>query len=89
MQKIIKISVQIVCAVALTAVCAFAGPPARPGSTPSASEIKAAMDKAPKAVFPQLKYTFAPVFEGLEIKHDFVVENQGAAPLVIKSIRPD
>jgi hypothetical protein len=46
-------------------------------------------EKAPRAKFVSLKYTFEPVFEGEVVKHDFVVENVGNAPLVIKSIRPD
>ncbi len=44
---------------------------------------------APKAAFLQRTHDFGEVFEGAEIKYDFVVENQGDAPLVIKNIRPD
>jgi len=44
---------------------------------------------APKAVFIKRNHHFGEVFEGAEIKHDFVVENKGTAPLVIKSIKPD
>ncbi|MEJ2153900.1 MAG: hypothetical protein P8X96_01040 [Desulfobacteraceae bacterium] len=44
---------------------------------------------APKAVFPKLKYDFGEVFEGVDVKYDFLIENQGDAPLVIKNIRPD
>ncbi len=44
---------------------------------------------APKAVFIKQNHDFGEVFEGTEIKHDFVVENKGDAPLVIKNIRPD
>ena len=43
----------------------------------------------PKAAFPELRYNFGEGFEGAEIKYDFIVENQGGAPLVIKNIRPD
>lgn len=49
----------------------------------------AANTTAPKAVFPKLNHSFGEVFEGTKIKHDFIVENQGNAPLVIKNIRPD
>ena len=45
--------------------------------------------KGPKAVFPEMTYKFEPVTEGVKIKHDFIVENHGNAPLVIKNIRPD
>lgn len=44
---------------------------------------------APKAAFLKRNHHFGEVFEGEEIKHDFVIENQGDAPLVIKNIRPD
>lgn len=44
---------------------------------------------APKAVFSTLKHDFGEVFEGVEIKYDFIVENRGSAPLVVKNIRPD
>ena len=45
--------------------------------------------KVPKAVFQSIRFTFEPVLEGDIIKHEFIVENQGNAPLVIKNIRPD
>jgi hypothetical protein len=48
-----------------------------------------AAKRAPRAFFPELRYAFEPVLEGEKIKHDFIVENQGNAPLVIKNIRPD
>jgi hypothetical protein len=76
----------VVILIALTAAFAFA---ASTSAAPADKEIKASLDKAPKAVFLQTKYEFSPVFEGHEIKHDFIVENTGQAPLVIKSIRPD
>lgn len=44
---------------------------------------------APKAAFPKPNHHFGEVFEGEDITHDFVVENKGDAPLVIKNIRPD
>lgn len=43
----------------------------------------------PRAVFPQLQYEFPAVMEGITVRHDFVIENHGAAPLVIKKISPD
>ena len=45
--------------------------------------------KAPRIVLPESRYKFAPTMEGTEIKHDFVVENQGNAPLVIYRVQPD
>ena len=46
-------------------------------------------EASPLAVFPDQRYTFEPVMEGDKIRHDFVVENQGDAPLIINNIRPD
>jgi len=89
MYKKFKIAIHVVILIVLTAAFGLAGTVAPSGQTPSAPEIKASLDKAPKAVFPQLKFEFDPVFEGTEIIHDFVVENTGEAPLVIKNIRPD
>lgn len=56
----------------------------------ASSEKPADTDAAsPEAVFPQTQYEFAPVMEGVDIKHDFVIENHGNAPLVIQNVRPD
>ena len=56
----------------------------------AASATKSAVSqKAPKAIFPSTRYEFQPVMEGVEIKHDFIIENHGEAPLVISKVRPD
>ena len=89
MSKTIKIAVFVFLLADMTVVPSFAGPAALSDKTPPASEIKASIDKAPKAVFPEVIYNFAPVYEGVEIKHDFIVANRGDAPLVIKNVRPD
>ncbi|KJS32417.1 MAG: hypothetical protein VR64_06710 [Desulfatitalea sp. BRH_c12] len=44
---------------------------------------------SPKAVFPQPSYEFQTIIEGQEIKHDFIVENRGDAPLSILRIQTD
>ncbi len=49
----------------------------------------AAAATGPEAVFPAISYKFEPVMEGGKVVHDFVIENHGDAPLVIKNIRPD
>lgn len=49
----------------------------------------AAIKNVPAAFFPELRFEFEPVDEGVVIKHDFIVENRGDAPLVIKDVRPD
>lgn len=63
------------------------------GSLFLASPIIAGEDSssktAPKAFFPVKNYSFGELFEGPDVKYDFIVENQGDAPLVIKNIEPD
>lgn len=44
--------------------------------------------QGPQAVFAQTMYKFEPLFEGDDVTHDFIVENRGDAPLVIKNIKP-
>ena len=39
-----------------------------------------------KAFFPEERFTFDPVVEGKELKHDFKVQNHGTGPLIIKRI---
>jgi len=89
MVKIYKIAIQVVLSAAMTAAFAFAGPSAPSDNTRPVEAIKAPLDIAPQALFPQMRFEFDPVFEGAQIRHDFVVENHGEAPLVIKNIRPD
>ena len=43
---------------------------------------------SPVAVAPAHGYEFAPVVEGAKIKHGFVIENRGSAPLQIEKVRP-
>jgi hypothetical protein len=54
-----------------------------PGTDPSAAQ------RAPEAFFPIKTYDFGDIYEGAEVKYDFIIENRGDAPLVIKNIRPD
>lgn len=67
----------------------FAGQPAPSGDIHISAKDTSSMRTAPRTVIPKRTHNFGEVFEGHEIKYDFVVENQGNAPLVIKSIRPD
>jgi hypothetical protein len=41
----------------------------------------------PRAVVQERTFTFAPVPEGTDVHHVFVIENHGTAPLVIKDIK--
>jgi hypothetical protein len=45
--------------------------------------------KLPLAHLPALRYEFAPVMEGQEITHDFIVQNKGSATLEIQKVRTD
>ena len=89
MSKIFKIALPVALWVTLTAAFVSADRSAEPDNAPPASEIKASLDKVPKAVFPEAKYNFASVYEGVDVKHDFIVENQGEAALLIRRVRPD
>ncbi len=71
----------------VTTVSALAGMPSPPDQAKPVGEIKSSI--APKAVFPQLRYEFESLYEGQDIRHDFVVENHGQAPLVINKVDTD
>jgi hypothetical protein len=70
----------------LTANFVSAGQPAKMTGPNDAQNNTAGR---PKAVFPEREHQFKPIFEGAQIKHDFVIENKGNAALVIKNVRPD
>ncbi|MBT7086231.1 MAG: hypothetical protein HN931_08675 [Desulfobacterales bacterium] len=42
----------------------------------------------PSAVIVSSKYEFPPVFEGVRVVHDFIIQNKGSAVLEIKSVKP-
>jgi hypothetical protein len=44
---------------------------------------------APQSFYPQTRYEFEPVMEGTQVKHDFMIENRGNAPLIIQNVRSD
>ena len=41
----------------------------------------------PEAFFPQARFEFAPVVEGVEVQHAFSVQNRGMEPLKILNVR--
>lgn len=45
-----------------------------------------ASERGPKAYLPQSVFEFTPVVEGTEIVHEFILRNQGDAPLKILKI---
>lgn len=89
MARFRKIPLLLPLLVLLTTCVAYAGQSAPMTADFSSAQTPASNTTAPKAVFPTLKHSFGEVFEGTKVKHDFVIENQGNAPLVIKNIRPD
>jgi Protein of unknown function (DUF1573) len=89
MTRTAKIASAITLWMTISVVGAVADRLDQSATLPSAPETAASLGKAPKAVFPEVIYRFSPVFEGTTIEHDFVVTNQGQAPLVISNVRPD
>jgi len=45
-----------------------------------------ATSAAPKAIFPKAQFEFGQVMSGAVVEHDFVVSNEGSAPLVIQKV---
>ena len=43
--------------------------------------------KGPSLFFPSAKYEFAPVAEGIDVRHDFVVQNKGSETLYINKVK--
>lgn len=58
------------------------------GSAAPSKDDSGAAQQRPKVVFPKIEFTFDALFEGQDIKHDFVIENRGDAPLIIKNVKP-
>ena len=59
-----------------------------PGASAHAAENPSAA-RLPMAVVTQASHTFGTVMEGVEIKHDFIIENKGSGVLEIKKVVPD
>ena len=54
---------------------------------PVAAAGEPSAEPAPKALFVEKSWKFESVLEGAEVVHDFVVKNQGQAPLKITNVR--
>jgi hypothetical protein len=50
-------------------------------------EIAKTRDLFPAAVFPETEYPFEAVADGIEVQHDFIVQNTGTAELDIKEVK--
>ena len=82
MQPFIKTTYLIIALMSVVVACPWAAAAA------SSDDSNASALNGPKAIFPVTKYEFKPLFEGEDVTHDFVVENRGDAPLVIKKVKP-
>ncbi|MGD8833300.1 MAG: DUF1573 domain-containing protein [Desulfobacteraceae bacterium] len=89
MSRLGAIAIYLILWVVLIVGPGFAAQPEPSAQTRLSAKDQSAAQAAPKAVYPKKEHDFGEVFEGTEIKYDFVIENQGDAPLVIKNIRPD
>ncbi len=52
-------------------------------------EIVRVENQAPSAVLPAPSYKFEPVPDVVEVRHDFVLQNKGNAPLIIRRVQTD
>lgn len=42
----------------------------------------------PIAFVPESRYTFEPVMDGVDVLHDFIIQNKGNALLKIEQVKP-
>ena len=42
---------------------------------------------SPSALFPETRFEFKPVVDGVDVTHSFVVKNKGVAPLEIEKVK--
>ena len=89
MRKMIRFMLVVAVWAAICTPCGYAGPADEPGRAVADSKSETSPEMVPKAVFPETRYLFAPVDEGKDIKHDFILYNKGNVPLVISRVRPD
>ena len=59
-----------------------------PGASALAADNPSAA-QLPVAVIAQPSHTVAAVMEGIDIKHDFIIENRGPGVLEIRKVQPD
>jgi hypothetical protein len=51
--------------------------------------VKTRTSATPEIFVPDEIFKFSPVFDGEEVRHDFVVLNKGASPLALIQVKPD
>ena len=50
-------------------------------------QAAAISNKGPSVFYPSAKYEFAPVAEGIVVRHNFIVQNKGDGTLHINKVR--
>lgn len=56
------------------------------GAAKQGFTARSAASNGPKAVFPEARFDFGKVPSGVVVEHDFAVNNQGTAPMVIEKV---
>ncbi len=60
--------------------------PQKQENTAEPKGLESEQKNGPVAFFPEMSHKFEPEVEGLKLTHDFMVENRGGSPLVIKNV---
>jgi|GEM_PF-814244 len=76
------------CLIAFCDPLHFAAPPGTHdlGTAKRGSASSSAASEGPKAVFPEARFEFSAVMSGAVVEHDFIIKNEGSAPLVIQKV---
>lgn len=56
-------------------------------SPEASAQTLAGAGDSPAVMFPEKAFEFAPVIDGANVVHDFVVLNKGTVPLLINNVR--
>jgi hypothetical protein len=78
----------VVCGILFSAMSYAEDKTVQPTPAASVTAPSGDSEKVPVAVIPEEKYEFKTVAEGVEIVHDFVIQNKGTADLEILAVKP-
>ncbi|MBN1930890.1 MAG: hypothetical protein JW786_04690 [Desulfobacterales bacterium] len=45
------------------------------------------IENYPAVILPETSYDFEPVVDGIEITHEYIIQNKGTAPLKIEKVK--
>ncbi|NJL60376.1 MAG: DUF1573 domain-containing protein [Desulfobacteraceae bacterium] len=82
------VTLTVVCCILFSAMSYADDKTVQPTPAASVTAPSETVEKVPVAVIPEEKYEFKAVAEGVEIVHDFVIQNKGTADLEILAVRP-